>query len=44
MGLPSLEYRRLRGDLIEIVKMTHEMYHPLTNDNDTITAQDDNIN
>ena len=30
LRLPSLEYRRLRGDLIEVYKMTHNLYDPLT--------------
>ena len=30
LKLPSLEYRRLRGDLIEMYKMTHNLYDPLT--------------
>ena len=30
LKLPSLEYRRLRGDLIEVYKMTHNLYDPLT--------------
>ena len=30
LKLPSLEYRRLRGDLIETYKITHNLYDPLT--------------
>ena len=30
LRLPSLEFRRLRGDLIEMFKMTHEIYDPIT--------------
>ena len=30
MRLPSLEFRRLRGDLIETFKMTHNLYDPIT--------------
>ena len=30
MNLPSLEYRRKRGDMIEVYKMTHDKYDPLT--------------
>jgi len=29
-GLPSLEYRRLRGDMIEVFKILHHMYDPKT--------------
>ena len=28
--LPSLEYRRLRGDLIEVYKIMHKFYDPCT--------------
>ena len=28
LGLPSLVYRRLRGDLIETYKITHKIYDP----------------
>ena len=30
MGLPSLEYRRGRGDLIETYKILQEIYDPIT--------------
>ena len=30
MGLPSLEFRRLRGDLIETYKICNEIYDPVT--------------
>jgi hypothetical protein len=33
LHLPSLEYRRLRGDLIEVYKMLHDMYDPLSTSN-----------
>ena len=30
LDLPSLEFRRLRGDLIEVYKIVHEYYDPIT--------------
>ena len=30
LNLPSLEYRRLRGDMIEVFKIIHEIYDPKT--------------
>ena len=30
LNLPSLEYRRLRGDFIEAFKIIHNLYDPLT--------------
>ena len=30
LKLPSLEFRRLRGDLIEVFKIIHEIYDPVT--------------
>ena len=30
LNLPTLEFRRLRGDLIETYKITHKIYDPLT--------------
>ena len=33
LNLPSLEFRRLRGDLIEMFKITHNIYDPKTTDN-----------
>ena len=30
LRLPSLEYRRVRGDLIEVYKICHKIYDPLT--------------
>ena len=33
LKLPSLEYRRLRGDLIEYYKILHYKYDPQTTDN-----------
>ena len=32
LKLPSLEYRRVRGDLIEVYKITHGIYDPITTD------------
>ena len=26
--LPTLKYRRLRGDMIEVFKITHDLYDP----------------
>ena len=43
LGLPSLEYRRVRGELIEMYKMTHDLYDTVTTkalltlDKDSIT-------
>jgi len=28
LKLPTLKYRRLRGDMIEVFKITHNMYDP----------------
>ena len=28
LKLPTLKYRRLRGDMIEVFKMTHNLYDP----------------
>ena len=28
LKLPTLKYRRLRGDMIEVFKITHEIYDP----------------
>ena len=30
LKLPSLSFRRLRGDMIEVFKITHDLYDPLT--------------
>ena len=30
LKLPSLEYRRLRGDMIEVYKILHQIYDPCT--------------
>ena len=30
LNLPSLEFRRLRGDLIEVFKICHNLYDPVT--------------
>ena len=30
LGLPSLEYRRIRGNMIEVYKILHEIYDPGT--------------
>ena len=30
LKLPSLEFRRLRGDLIEVYKIVHDLYDPVT--------------
>ena len=30
LKLPSLEYRRVRGDLIEVYKICHHIYDPVT--------------
>ena len=28
LKLPTLKYRRLRGDMIEVLKITHDLYDP----------------
>ena len=28
LNLPTIKYRRLRGDMIEVFKITHEIYDP----------------
>ena len=33
LNLPSLEFRRFRGDLIEMFKITHDIYDPKTTEN-----------
>ena len=33
LGLPSLEYRRVRGDLIETYKICHKIYDPVSTNN-----------
>jgi len=33
LGLPSLEFRRLRGDMIEVFKILHHIYDPKTTQN-----------
>ena len=42
LNLPSLEYRRARGDMIETYKMTHDIYDNLTT-NSLITQNDNSI-
>ena len=32
LGLPSLEYRRIRDDLIKTYKICHKIYDPVTTD------------
>ena len=32
LNLPSLEFRRMRGDLIEVYKIIHAIYDPVTTD------------
>ena len=33
LGMPSLEYRRVRGDLIETYKICHQIYDPISTKN-----------
>ena len=42
LNLPSLEYRRARGDMIETYKMTHDIYDNLTT-NSLITQNNNSI-
>ena len=51
LKLPSLEFRRLRGDLIEVFKIIHEVYDPATtsslltiNPNIKCTRKSNNLN
>ena len=37
LKLPTLKYRRLRGDMIEVFKMTHNIYDPDVSFNWNIT-------
>ena len=42
LKLPSLEYRRMRGDLIETYKVLHEIYDPITT-NSLLTINLNNV-
>ena len=42
LNLPSLEYRRLRGDYIEVYKILHQIYDPLTTET-LLTIDSNNI-
>ena len=42
LNLPSLEFRRLRGDYIEVYKILHEIYDPITTDT-LLTINSNNI-
>ena len=42
LNLPSLEFRRLRGDYIEVYKILHNIYDPLTTDT-LLTIDSNNI-
>ena len=42
LNLPSLEYRRLRGDYIEVHKILHQIYDPLTTET-LLTFDSNNI-
>ena len=51
LKLPSLSYRRLRGDLIEAYKIVHDIYDPLTTNSllkrvpkESITRKSNNYN
>ena len=41
LNLPNLEYRRIRGDMIEVYKILYNMYDPVTTH--TIFTVDTNI-
>ena len=44
INLPGLEFRRLRGDMIEVYKILHEKYDPATTSTLlTLKAQKDQI-
>ena len=42
LNLPCLEYRRLRGDYIEVYKILHQIYDPLTTET-LLTFDSNNI-
>ena len=42
LKLPSLEYRRIRGDMIEVYKILNNLYDPLTTN--TLLTLDNNNN